>query len=100
MTTKFVKELYNEDLVYSSVVFGMGFWIDDQGLFISAPEFNIELTQTQYDYMYEVLMEAYANDVAEQKDWDVQTFDNLIDNICNGKSTILSNDVKGIMPVD
>jgi len=40
MTTKFVKELYNEDLVFSSVVFGMGFWIDDQGLFISAPEFK------------------------------------------------------------
>jgi hypothetical protein len=40
MTTAFVKELYNEDLVYSSVVFGMGFWIDDQGLFISAPEFK------------------------------------------------------------
>ena len=39
-TTKFVKELYNEDFVYSSVVFGMGFWIDDQGLFISAPEFK------------------------------------------------------------
>ena len=38
--TKFVKELYNEDLVYSSVVFGMGFWIDEQGLFISAPEFK------------------------------------------------------------
>ena len=29
MTTTFKKELYNEDLVYSSVVFGMGFWIDD-----------------------------------------------------------------------
>ena len=39
-TPKFVKELYNEDLVYSSVLFGMGFWIDDQGLFISAPEFK------------------------------------------------------------
>ena len=37
--TKFVKELYNEDLVYSSVVFGMGFWIDDQGLFMSAPSY-------------------------------------------------------------
>lgn len=61
---------------------------------------NIEVTSQQYDFLYEVLMEAYANDVAEQKDWDVQTFDNLIDNICNGKSTILSNDVKGIMPVN
>ena len=38
-TIKFVKELYNEDLVFSSVLFGMGFWIDDQGLFISAPKF-------------------------------------------------------------
>ena len=58
---------------------------------------NIEVTPTQYDYLYDVLMEAYANDVAEQKDWDVQTFDNLIDNVCNGKSTILSNDVKGVL---
>ena len=58
---------------------------------------NIELTPTQYDYLYEVIMEAYANDVAEQKDWDVQTFDNLIDNVTNGKSTILSNDVRGIL---
>ena len=40
MTTAFKKELYNEDLVYSSVVFGMGFWIDDHGLFISAPQFR------------------------------------------------------------
>jgi len=40
MTTAFKKELYNEDLVYSSVVFGMGFWIDDQGLFLSAPQFR------------------------------------------------------------
>ena len=38
-TTKFVKELYNEDLVYSSVLFGMGFWIDNQGLFMSAPSY-------------------------------------------------------------
>ena len=39
MTTAFKKELYNEDLVYSSVVFGMGFWIDQQGLFMSAPSY-------------------------------------------------------------
>ena len=57
---------------------------------------NIELTPSQYDYLYEVIMFAYEMDVAEQKDWDVQTFDNLIDNVTNGKSTILSSDVKGI----
>ncbi len=57
---------------------------------------NIEVTSQQYDFLYEVLMEAYANDVAEQKDWDVQSFDNLIDNVCQAKSTYLSNSVKGV----
>ena len=57
---------------------------------------NIEVTSSQYDFLYDVLMEAYANDVAEQKGWDVQTFDNLVDNVCNAKSTYLSETVKGI----
>ena len=60
---------------------------------------NIELTPTQYDYLYEVIMMAYELDVPEQKGGDVQTYDNMVDNVCNGKSTILSNDVKGIMPI-
>ena len=63
---------------------------------------NIQLTPCQFDYLYDVLMDAYANDIADQKDWDVQTFDNLIDNVCNGTSTYLTSDVKGILhrPVD
>ena len=60
---------------------------------------NIELTPTQYDYLYEVIMMAYELDVPEQKGWDVQTYDNMVDNVCNGQSTIFSNDVKGIMPI-
>ena len=52
---------------------------------------SIEVTSSQYEFLYDVLMEAYANDVAEQKDWDAQTFDNLIDNVCQAKSTYLSN---------
>ena len=56
---------------------------------------NIEVTSSQYEFLYDVLMEAYANDVAEQKDWDVQTFDNLIDNVCQAQQTNLSNSVKG-----
>ena len=60
---------------------------------------NIELTPTQYDYLYEGIMMAYELDVPEQKGWDLQTYDNLVDNVCNGKRTILSNDVKGIMPI-
>ena len=58
---------------------------------------NIQVSDSQYDYLYDVLMEAYANDVAEQKDWDMQTFDNLIDNVCNAKQTYLTNDVKGVL---
>ena len=164
MTTAFKKELYNEDLVYSSVLFGMGFWIDDQGLFLSAPEFrdgsldidmrypytigrtsqnlqsitcltyftlfkcvhlrethktlnttqeflemskkpngiNIQLTPCQFDYLYEVIMMAYELDVPDQKGWDMQTYDNMVDNVTNGTSTYLTNDVKGILhrPVD
>jgi len=59
----------------------------------------IELTPTQFDYLYEVIMFAYEMEVPEQKGWDVQTYDNMVDNVTNGKSTILSNDVKGIMPL-
>ena len=60
---------------------------------------NIELTPCQFDYLYEVIMFAYEMDVPEQKGWDIQTYDNMVDNVTNGKRTILSNDVKGIMPL-
>ena len=36
---------------------------------------NIELTPTQYDYLYEVIMFAYEMEVPEQKGWDDQTYD-------------------------
>ena len=51
---------------------------------------NIELTADQYEYLYDLVMMAYELDVPEQKGWDLQTYDNLVDNVCNGKSTILS----------
>lgn len=58
---------------------------------------NIELTPLQYDYLYDLVMSAYELDVPDMKGWDAQTYDNLVDNVCNGKSTILSNDVKGVL---
>ena len=58
---------------------------------------NIELTPTQFDYLYEVIMMAYELEVPEQKGCDIQTYDNMVDNVTNGKSTILSEDVKGIL---
>ena len=49
---------------------------------------NIELTPTQFDYLYEVIMMAYELDVPDQKGWDMQTYDNLVDNVCNAQHTI------------
>ena len=60
---------------------------------------NIEVTSGQYDYLYDLIMMAYELNVPEQKGLDMQTYDNLADNVCNAKSTILSNDVKGIRTV-
>ena len=60
---------------------------------------NIELTPTQFDYLYEVIMMAYELDVPDQKGWDMQTYDNLVDNVCNAQHTILSSDVIGIRTV-
>ena len=41
-------------------------------------------------------MSAYDLDIPDQKGWDIQTFDNLVDNVCNAKQTYLTNDVKGV----
>ena len=57
---------------------------------------NIEVTSSQYDFLYELVMMAYELDVPDQKGWDMQTYDNMVDNVTNGKSTILSSDVRGI----
>lgn len=42
-------------------------------------------------------MTAYDLDIPDQKGWDTQTFDNLVDNVCNAKQTYLTNDVKGVL---
>ena len=61
-----------------------------------AKGWNIEVTETQFEYLCEVLMEANGLDIAEQKEWDVQTLDNLIDNVCDAKETYLTKGTKGI----
>ena len=57
---------------------------------------NIEITNSQYEYLYDLVMTAYELDFPEQKGWDMQTFDNLVDNVCNAKETYLSNTVRGV----
>ena len=57
---------------------------------------NVELSAGQYEYLYDLVMTAYELNVPEQKGWDMQTYDNLVDNVCNAKETYLSEDVRGI----
>ena len=40
---------------------------------------NIEVTSSQYDFLYDLVMMAYELDVPSQKGWDIQTFDNLVE---------------------
>lgn len=57
---------------------------------------NIQLTDSQYEYLYDLVMMAYELDVPNQKGWDVQTFDNLVDNVCDAQQTYLESRVHGI----
>ena len=57
---------------------------------------NIELSDSQYEYLYDLVLTAYELQVPEQKGWDMQTYDNLVDNVCNAKETYLSENVRGI----
>ena len=57
---------------------------------------NIEVTSGQYAFLYALIMMAYALDIPEQKGWDMQTYDNLVDNVCNAKETYLSETTRGL----
>ena len=57
---------------------------------------NIEVTSGQYEFLYDLVMMAYELNVPEQKGWDMQTYDNLVDNVCNAKETYLSETTRGL----
>ena len=57
---------------------------------------NIDVTSGQYKFLYDLVMMAYELDIPEQKGWDMQTYDNLVDNVCQAKETYLSEGVRGI----
>ena len=60
---------------------------------------NIEVTSGQYEFLYDLVMMAYELNVPEQKGWDMQTFDNLVDNVCNATETYLSLNCKGVRQI-
>ena len=57
---------------------------------------NIEVTSGQYEFLYDLIMMAYELEIPEQKGWDMQTYDNLVDNVCNAKETYLSENTRGL----
>ena len=42
---------------------------------------KLELTDQQLDYLQELVMFGYEMEVPEQKGWDIQTYDNLVDEV-------------------
>ena len=42
---------------------------------------KLELTDAQLAYLQELVMFAYEMEVPEQKGWDIQTYDNLVDEV-------------------
>ena len=42
---------------------------------------KLELTDAQLDYLQELVMFAYEMEVPEQNGWDIQTYDNLVDEV-------------------
>ena len=49
------------------------------GRFLFSKMHKIELTSGQLEYLQELVMFGYEMEVPEQKGWDVQTYDNLVD---------------------
>ncbi len=45
------------------------------------PMKTLNLTEGQLEYLQELVMFAYEMEVPEQKGWDIQTYDNLVDEV-------------------
>ena len=45
------------------------------------PMKTLNLTEGQLEYLQDLVMFAYEMEVPEQKGWDIQTYDNLVDEV-------------------
>ena len=61
--------------------------IDTNNTMRQVKGWNIELSTSQFDYLCQVLMDANDDNKIVGRGWDIQTFDNLIDNVCNRKTS-------------
>ena len=49
---------------------------------------QLTLTQSQLEYLQELVMFGYEMEVPEQKGWDIQTYDNLVDAVLTNGNII------------
>ena len=49
------------------------------------PMNTIQVTDEQLEYLRDLVLEAYSNDVAEQKEWNEDSFEGLVDAICDAQ---------------
>ena len=73
--------------------------IDTNNTMRQVKGWNIELSTSQFDYLCQVLMDANDDNKIVGRGWDIQTFDNLVDNVCNATGTYLSLNCKGVRQI-
>ena len=49
------------------------------------PMNTLKVTDEQLEYLRDLVLEAYSNDVAEQKEWNEDSFEGLVDAICEAQ---------------
>ena len=52
---------------------------------------TLKLTDGQLEYLQDLVMFAYEMNVPEQKGWDIQTFDNLVDEVMRQTVELVSH---------
>ena len=46
---------------------------------------TIKITDEQLEYLRDLVLEAYSMDVAEQKEWNEDSFEGLVDAVCEAQ---------------
>ena len=49
------------------------------------PMNTIQVTDEQLEYLRDLVLEAYSNDVVEQKEWNEDSFEGLVDAVCEAQ---------------
>ena len=53
------------------------------------PMNTLKVTDEQLEYLRDLVLEAYSNDVAEQKEWNEDSFEGLVDAVCGARADYL-----------